>query len=165
FTYFPPPEERMLVFADELGGQLATLLGGRAAEEVACGRISSGASDDIKRATSLAYRAIAELGLSQKIGPLSLPALSAGEEDSLLLRQGGGNLEQAAEKEVTLLINRALLVAKEVVEMNLGLLEEMAVYLEEFEHIEGDLLYEYLDRTEIPPMLEDFVSSKHVWSS
>lgn len=165
FTYFPPPEERMLIFADELGGQLATLLGGRAAEEVACGRVSSGASDDIKRATSLAYRAITELGLSHKIGPLSLPALSAGEEDSLLLRQGGSNLEQAAEKEVTLLINRALLVAKEVVEMNLGLLEEIAVHLEEFEHIEGEALYKYLDRTEIPPMLEDFVNSKHVWSS
>ncbi|CAH2069483.1 unnamed protein product [Thlaspi arvense] len=83
FTYIPPThEDRYLLFIDELHGRLVTLLGGRAAEEVAySGRISTGALDDIRRATDMAYKAIAEYGLSQKIGPVSVSTLSAGGID------------------------------------------------------------------------------------
>lgn len=51
--------------------QLAVLFGGRAAEEVFCGDISAGASDDIRRATELARTMITELGMSEKIGPIN----------------------------------------------------------------------------------------------
>lgn len=90
FAYIPPApegEERQLLFADEVRGQLAVLLGGRAAEEVAFqGRVSTGALDDIRRATALAYKALAEYGLSSRLGPLSLSALSgAGGDDGGLL--------------------------------------------------------------------------------
>ena len=52
-------------------GQLATLFGGRIAEDVFCGDISAGASDDIKRATDLARAMVTELGMSDKIGPIN----------------------------------------------------------------------------------------------
>lgn len=83
FTYIPPTaEDRYLLFIDELRGRLVTLLGGRAAEEVVySGRISTGALDDIKRATDIAYKAVAEYGLSQTIGPISLATLSSGGLD------------------------------------------------------------------------------------
>ncbi|KAI8025496.1 Sister-chromatid cohesion protein 3 [Camellia lanceoleosa] len=88
FTYTPPTsEDRYLLFVDELRGHLVTLLGGRAAEEVVyAGRVSTGALDDIRRATDLAYKAVAEYGLNQKIGPVSVATLSAGGVDD----SGGG---------------------------------------------------------------------------
>ena len=83
FTYIPPgAEDRNLLFIDELRGRLVTLLGGRAAEEVVYhGRVSTGALDDIKRATDLAYKAVAEYGLNPDIGPISLATLSGGGLD------------------------------------------------------------------------------------
>lgn len=82
FTYTPANEDRYLLFIDELCGRLVTLLGGRAAEEVVySGRISTGALDDIRRATDLAYKAIAEYGLNRTIGPVSLATLSSGGID------------------------------------------------------------------------------------
>lgn len=83
FTYTPPTtEDRYLLFVDELRGRLVTLLGGRAAEEVVySGRVSTGALDDIRRATDMAYKAIAEYGLNETIGPVSLATLSAGGMD------------------------------------------------------------------------------------
>lgn len=83
FTYIPPAaEDRYLLFIDELRGRLVTLLGGRAAEDVVySGRVSTGALDDIKRATDLAYKAVAEYGLNTHIGPISLATLSGGGLD------------------------------------------------------------------------------------
>lgn len=83
FTYTPPAtEDRYLLFIDELRGRLVTLLGGRAAEEVVfSGRVSTGALDDIRRATDMAYKAIAEYGLNQTVGPISLATLSNGGLD------------------------------------------------------------------------------------
>lgn len=83
FTYIPPTnEDRYLLFIDELLGRLVTLLGGRAAEEVVySGRVSTGAFDDIRRATDMAYKAVAEYGLNQKIGPVSVSTLSGGGID------------------------------------------------------------------------------------
>jgi cell division protease FtsH len=123
FTYIPPGEEdRKLMFADELRGRLVTLMGGRAAEIVACSRVSTGALDDIQRATDLAYKAVAEYGLSPTVGPMSVPTLSAGGgEDSMF---GGGGSAQNANKQVELEVKEALTsalwVAKETIEYNLA---------------------------------------------
>ena len=83
FTYIPPTnEDRYLLFIDGLLGRLVTLLGGRAAEEVVySGRVSTGAFDDIRRATDMAYKAVAEYGLNQRIGPVSVSTLSGGGID------------------------------------------------------------------------------------
>ena len=83
FTYTPPTtEDRYLLFVDELRGRLVTLLDGRAAEEVVLsGRVSTGALDDIRRATDMAYKAVAEYGLNQRIGPISVATLSNGGLD------------------------------------------------------------------------------------
>lgn len=83
FAYIPPTsEDRYLLFIDELRGRLVTLLGGRAAEEVVySGRVSTGALDDIRRATDMAYKAVAEYGLNEAIGPVSVGTLAGGGSD------------------------------------------------------------------------------------
>jgi cell division protease FtsH len=68
FTMQMPTEDRYLLTTKELEDRLAVMLGGRAAEQVARGAISTGASDDIQRATDLARRMVTEFGMSNKLG-------------------------------------------------------------------------------------------------
>uniref|UniRef100_A0A803PV95 AAA+ ATPase domain-containing protein n=1 Tax=Cannabis sativa TaxID=3483 RepID=A0A803PV95_CANSA len=137
FTYIPPThEDRYLLFIDELHGRLVTLLGGRAAEEVIySGRVSTGALDDIRRATDMAYKAVAEYGLNQTIGPVSIATLSGGGMDE----SGGGvpwgrdqgHLVDLVQREVKLLLQSALDVALSVVRANPTVLEGLGAQLEE----------------------------------
>jgi len=161
FTYFPAQEERTLMFTDELMGRLATLLAGRAAEEIVCGRVSSGASDDIQRATQLAYQAVSEFGLSEAVGPLSLQALSGGE-DYLGLGREGGDVGEVAKEEAKVLLNGALMVAKDVVQANREVFDVLAEALLELEHLEGDRLYTLLSKVKAPVSLEQFVNRMYI---
>uniref|UniRef100_A0A2P2KZ20 ATP-dependent zinc metalloprotease FTSH 9ic-like n=1 Tax=Rhizophora mucronata TaxID=61149 RepID=A0A2P2KZ20_RHIMU len=139
FTYSPPTnEDRYLLFIDELRGRLVTLLGGRAAEEVIySGRISTGALDDIRRATDMAYKAIAEYGLNQTIGPVSVATLSGGGIDEAGASPWGrdqGHLVDLVQREVKALLQSALDVSLSVVRANPTVLEGLGA------HLEGTLL-------------------------
>jgi cell division protease FtsH len=68
YTLQMPAEDRYLLTVEELEDRLAVMLGGRAAEKIVFGTISTGASDDIQRATDLARRMVAEFGMSEKLG-------------------------------------------------------------------------------------------------
>jgi cell division protease FtsH len=68
YTMQMPAEDRYLLTADELHDRIAVMLGGRAAEKIVFGEISTGASDDIGRATELARRMVTEFGMSEKLG-------------------------------------------------------------------------------------------------
>ncbi|XP_057994080.1 ATP-dependent zinc metalloprotease FTSH 9, chloroplastic isoform X2 [Hevea brasiliensis] len=136
FTYIPPTnEDRYLLFIDELRGRLVTLLGGRAAEEVLySGRVSTGALDDIRRATDMAYKAVAEYGLNQTIGPVSLATLSGGGMDEsgvALWGRDQGHLVDLVQIEVKALLQSALDVALSVVRANPTILEGLGAHLED----------------------------------
>ncbi|CAL9123550.1 unnamed protein product [Musa textilis] len=166
FTYTPPTtEDRYLLFIDELRGRLVTLLGGRAAEEVVySGRVSTGALDDIKRATDMAYKAVAEYGLNQNIGPVSLATLSSGGLDD----SGGagpwgrdqGLLVDLVQREVKSLLQSALEVALSVVRANPTVVEGLGAYLEEKEKVEGEELQEWLKLVVAPAELTRFIQGK-----
>ncbi|KAI3988862.1 hypothetical protein MKX01_016433 [Papaver californicum] len=166
FTYTPPTsEDRYLLFIDELRGRLVTLLGGRAAEEfVYCGRVSTGALDDIRRATDMAYKAVAEYGLNETIGPISITTLSAGGMDD----SGGGapwgrdqgRLVDLVQGEVKALLQSALQVALSVVRANPTVLEGLGAYLEEKEKVEGEDLHEWLKLVVAPEELTVFLEGK-----
>ncbi len=68
YTMQMPTEDRYLLTREELEDRIAVMLGGRAAEQVFCGTISTGASDDIQRASELARRMVTEFGMSDKLG-------------------------------------------------------------------------------------------------
>ena len=72
FTLQLPLEDKYIVTEDELKDTLVTLFGGRAAEEIVFSEITTGAYDDLKKATDLAKRMIVEYGMNTKLGPLSL---------------------------------------------------------------------------------------------
>ncbi|XP_074303090.1 ATP-dependent zinc metalloprotease FTSH 9, chloroplastic-like isoform X1 [Silene latifolia] len=165
FTYTPPTnEDRYLLFVDELRGRLVTLLGGRAAEEfVYAGRVSTGAFDDIRRATDMAYKAIAEYGLSQTIGPVSVATLSAGGIDDSGSAPWGrdqGHLVDLVQREVKLLLQSALEVALCVVRANPTVLEGLGAHLEENEKVEGEELQKWLKLVVAPAELSLFIQGK-----
>ncbi|KAF9598830.1 hypothetical protein IFM89_031498 [Coptis chinensis] len=164
FTYTPPTtEDRYLFFIDELRGRLVTLLGGRAAEAfVYSGRVSTGALDDIRRATDMAHKAIAEYGLNDKIGPISIATLSGGDESG-----GGspwgrdqGHLVDLVQREVKELLQSALEVALTIMRANPTVLEGLGAHLEEREKVEGEELQKWLKLVVAPPELAIFLSGK-----
>ncbi|KAJ3706618.1 hypothetical protein LUZ61_010323 [Rhynchospora tenuis] len=166
FTYTPPTtEDRYLLFIDELRGRLVTLLGGRAAEEVSySGRVSTGALDDIRRATDMAYKAVAEYGLNQNIGPLSLATLSGGGLDEAGGAGWGrdqGHLVDMVQREVKGMLQSALEVALSVIKANPTVLEGLGAYLEEKEKVEGEELQEWLKLVVTPSELSFFLKGNH----
>ena len=102
------PEDRNLLQEDELMDRLAVLLGGRAAEHIAFGKFSTGAANDLERATGLARRMVCEFGMSVSIGPVTFQG-----HDGRYRRAGDSNTdwsEDATEKieaEVQALLTRA----------------------------------------------------------
>jgi len=142
YAYSPPSgDERALLFADELRARLAILMAGRAAEELSLsGRVSTGASDDIARATDLAYRAVAEYGLCAAVGPLSLQALAAGGGSDALLGDRTGETGAAVEREVAVLLKGALGAAKATLVANAGRLDDLGAALEAAEKLSGPAL-------------------------
>ena len=97
------PEDRHLLQEDELMDRLAVLLGGRAAEDISFGKLSTGASNDLERATDLARRMVCEFGMSPSVGPVSFPRPNSRDGDSAVSEQVTARIEH----EVQAILSRA----------------------------------------------------------
>jgi cell division protease FtsH len=97
------PEDRHLLQEDELMDRLAVLLGGRAAEQLVFGKLSTGASNDLERANDLARRMVCEFGMSQSVGPVSLQPRDARDRSS----DRSEHINAHIESEVQALLSRA----------------------------------------------------------
>ncbi|MFN6561380.1 MAG: ATP-dependent zinc metalloprotease FtsH [Nostoc sp. ChiSLP01] len=158
YTLQMPEEDRFLLLEDELRGQLATLLGGRAAEEVILGKVSTGASDDIQKATDLAERAVTQYGMSNTLGPIAF------EKNSAQFLQGSSSrrsisAEVAVEidRQVKQNIDKAHDMALEILQLNRGLLESTTQVLLEKEVLEGDELQQILSQVQAPISLNTWL--------
>jgi len=164
-TYTPPEaEDRTLLFVDELRGKLVSLLGGRAAEEVSVGRITSGAADDIRKATLLAYESASQYGFSQQVGPLSVPLLDSGggEEGATPLGGSAPSASADAEREARSLVAEALESARKTLLANISVLQELASLVEREERVSGDSLSAVLSRVQAPDPLRQFLDASPI---
>lgn len=162
FTYSPSTaEDRVLLFENEIRGQLSILMGGRAAEAVTGDAVSSGAADDLRRATDLAHRAVAEYGMSSSVGPLNVAALAAGGESYSLVMDGGGEVGRMVEREVRALCETALAAARDTIELNRDLHASLSSALEREERLDGPAVREALGGTQVPASLRAFVLRGH----
>ena len=134
------PEERDFRYKDQLEAELAIAFGGRVAEEIVFNRISTGASNDIKKATDLAQQMIRSWGMSDALGPLSF----AKDEEQVFLgreiAQHRDYSEETARKideEVNDLVMRAYARAKSVLTEHQDVLHKLAEALLEKETIMG----------------------------
>ena len=153
YTLQLPTEERFLNSKEELQGQIATLLGGRSAEEIVFGKITTGAANDLQRATDLAEQMVGTYGMSDTLGPLAYDKQGGGRF------LGGGNNPRrtvsdatalAIDKEVRGLVDKAHDDALAILRQNMALLETIAQKILEKEVIEGDDLRQMLDASELP---------------
>lgn len=143
FTLQLPLEEKYVVSEDELKDKLVTLFGGRAAEEIVFNELTTGAYDDLKKATELAKRMVVEYGMSEKLGPISLARehldVFLGEE---IVRsdEHSEELSSVVDNEVRSLISRSYAKAKQLLERNRAILDRLAREVLEREVIAGSEL-------------------------
>jgi cell division protease FtsH len=151
YTLQTPEADRFLLREDELRGQLSTLLGGRAAEEIIFGQVSTGASDDIQKATDLANRAVTQYGMSPSLGPIAFERSQAQFLDGSDVRRSISP-EVAAEidRQVTQIITEAHALARSILAHNRQLLESMTQVLLTQEVLEGEELRSLLAQATMP---------------
>ena len=157
YTMQTPEEDRFLMLEDELLGKIATLLGGRAAELVVFNKISTGASDDIQKATELAEKAITQYGMSS-VGPIAF-AKNEGQflGDSTSRRTVSGEVTAEIDRLVNQNINQAYEMAQKILEFNRDLLESTTQILLKNEMLEGSQLKMILAQVKAPEGLEAFL--------
>jgi cell division protease FtsH len=150
YTLQLPTEDRFLLSETELQGQIATLLGGRSAEEIVFGSITTGASNDLQRATDLAERMVTTYGMSKVLGPL---AYQQGQQNNFLGADGmnprrlvSPQTAEAIDREVKGIVEKAHQQALDILNQNRDLLETIATKLLEAEVIEGEELYGLLSQ-------------------
>ena len=153
YTLQLPTEERFLNSKEDLQGQIATLLGGRSAEEIIFGKITTGASNDLQRATDLAEQMVGTYGMSDILGPLAYDKQGGGQflgGNNNPRRELSDATAQAIDKEVRSLVDDAHENALNILKNNLSLLENISQKILEKEVIEGDDLKEMLSNSVMP---------------
>jgi cell division protease FtsH len=150
YTLQLPTEDRFLMSEAELQGQIATLLGGRSAEEIVFGSITTGASNDLQRATDLAERMVTTYGMSKVLGPL---AYQQGQQNMFLGNEGSNprrlvspQTAEAIDQEVKGIVETAHQQALDILNQNRDLLETIATKLLDTEVIEGEELHTLLEQ-------------------
>lgn len=142
YTLQVPLEDRYLVTRRELQDRICSLLGGRAAEEIIFGDVSSGAANDLHRVTDIARRMVAEYGMSKAVGNLNYgdgqPRFM--ENKGLTTRNYSERTAELIDSEVHTLIDLLYERTRRILEANLDLLHRMAETLKDQEVLEGDQL-------------------------
>ena len=149
YTMHLPTEDKAYSYKNEMLDSLVVLLGGRVAEKLVCGDISTGASNDIERASDIARKMVAKYGMSDKLGPVSYS--SSGE---VFLGRDYGHSKNyseatanAIDEEVKSIVMNALERTEEILSAHMDKLNELADYLVKFEKIDGKNFKELMEGT------------------
>jgi cell division protease FtsH len=168
YTMQLPLEDRYLMTRPELLDKITVLMGGRAAEKLVFHEVSTGATDDLERATDLARRMVAQFGMSNVIGPQSVAHLDGRSEGRFLpgVSLGGERgyserVQETIDKEAGEILRLAFDRAFGLLEHNRRQLLGLAALLREKEVLEGSELRTVLDGAEAPERLRD--SDERSW--
>ena len=145
YTMQMPEEEKFLSTADELMTELRTLVGGRAAESVVFGIKTTGASNDIQRATALARNMITQYGMSEKFGLMALASVQNQYLEGQAYMDCAQETAALVDQEVKALLDKAYADAKQILTDNRSLLDEISEFLLTKETITGDELMAYIN--------------------
>ena len=149
YTMQLPTEDRYLMTKSELEDRMVVMLGGRVAEEVHFGEVSTGAQNDLYRATDIARSMVREYGMSEALGPLTFER----ERRPLFLetmlpptsKDYSEATAQEIDREVSALVERAHNRAKEILQAKKDTLEKVAKVLLDKEVLEGEELRQFLN--------------------
>lgn len=144
YVMYVPEEETYLKSDKELEDMLVSIFGGRAAEEIVFGSVTTGAANDIEKATSIARAMITQYGMSKKFGLIGL----ATQEDKYLsgrtVLNCGDDTATEVDKEVMEMLKIAYDKAKEILKDNRQVMDKLAEFLIEKETITGKEFMEIL---------------------
>ena len=132
-----PEEEKYLMSKAEILTRIRTLFGGRAAEKVIFDSITTGASNDIEKATSLARSMVTQYGMSDKFGLMGLESVESRYLDGSPVRHCGEETSGEIDKEVMKILQQCYDEAEEIIRNNMDALESIGEYLFEKETISG----------------------------
>ena len=145
YTMQMPEEEKFLSSREELIVELQTMLGGRAAEQIVFGIATTGASNDIERATELARKMVTQDGMSDKLGLMALSTVSNPYLDGSTMMNCADSTSSAADEEIHKLLMDCYEDAKRLLTEHRALLDEIAMYLLTKETITGDEFMTYVN--------------------
>ena len=132
-----PEEEKYLMKKEELISEIVTLMGGRAAEQVKFDDITTGASNDIEKATSIARSMVTQYGMSSKFGMMGLETIQSRYLDGRPVLNCGEVTESQIDEEVMAILNDSYKKAVECIETNQTVMDKLAEHLIEKETITG----------------------------
>ena len=145
YTMQMPEEEKYLHTFEELMVELRTLVGGRAAEQVVFGVKTTGAANDIQRATALARHMITQYGMSEELGLMAPASVSSQYLESQSYLDCSQETAAIVDRAVQALLKRVLEESKALLVANRALLDEISEYLLAKETITGDELMAYVN--------------------
>ena len=150
YTMQMPEEEKFLSTAEELRTELKTLVGGRAAESVVFGVQTTGASNDIQRATGLARAMVTQYGMSEKFGLMSTASVQHQYLDGQAYMDCSQEMAAEVDREVMQILDKAYSDAKQILTDNRALLDEISEFLLVKETITGDELMAFVNAAKNP---------------
>ncbi|WP_312105991.1 ATP-dependent zinc metalloprotease FtsH [Lachnoclostridium sp.] len=156
-----PEEEKYLMSKDELLARLVTLYGGRAAEELVFGSITTGASNDIEKATSIARAMVTQYGMSDRFGLIGLESVENRYLDGRSVLNCGDATAAEIDSEVMVILKKCYDRAKELLADNRDVLDKIADFLVNKETITGkEFMKIYREVKGIPEEEKELISSE-----
>ena len=149
YTMYRPSEDKSFISKTEMEEQIISLLGGRVAEEIAIGDISTGASNDIERATAIAKSMITKYGMNERLGTVTYGSESQEVFLGRDLAQEKTYSEETAaiiDEEIKKMISKSYQRAKELLEQNMDKLDAVATVLIEKEKITEEEFNQVFDQ-------------------
>ena len=152
YTMYAPEEEKYLSTRDELLVELRSLLGGRAAEQLVFGVQTTGAANDIQRATALARNMVALYGMSEELGLMAPATVQNQYLDGQSYLDCSQETSALVDESVKKLLNACYAEARQLLADNRALLDEISEYLLVKETITGEELMAFVnaDRQQLP---------------
>ena len=148
FTMHMPLEDKMYLSKKKMEEEIVTLLGGRVAEKLIIGDISTGASNDIQRASEIARNMVTKYGMSDTLGPITF---GSGHDEVFLGKDYGTmrNYSEEIAKEIDEEVNRIVMkgydLCEKILSEHIDKLHELAQYLMENEKIDGENFVKLMD--------------------
>jgi len=141
YTLQMPAEDRHMMTEEELLGRIGVLMGGRAAEDVAFGRVSTGAANDLSKATDIARRMITDYGMSERFRNMALTQRGAGmlgdrAQEPAFHREYSEATQQYIDEEIARIVNQSYAFSKERLGGSRALMEKIAGVLLEKETLD-----------------------------
>ena len=146
YTMQVPEEEKYLLTKDELITKIVTLLGGRAAEEIVFHTVTTGASNDIERATKLARTMVSQYGMSETFGLMGLESVESQYLDGRSVLNCSDQTAAKLDDEVNKMLKEYYAKAKELLSENMECLDGVAEYLIDKETITGKEFMDIVNR-------------------